>query len=354
MTQARTPLALVLLLLLAACGTAPLTADWQSSVILRADAGLGGCAIGDVSQKWPGNEIVATATDGKVWVMGSTDGVYWDAVVAVTLPGEMIQVTTGDVRPDIPGDEIIAVGMLRGAEDETAPGAAYAVWNEAGAWRHQKIADDARLLHGVCVADADPNAAGNEVWVAGFSNRVREVVYEGGAWRELGSARISGPGKCATPFQGGVAVGGSDGAIHLCRPVGGELAAKLLLEGDTGVARIGADGDALLFCCDDGTLHFFRDGRQDTIHREELKLRGAVLADLDPELPGREAVTVGYAKRLTVLASNGDESRWLPVHTELDTDALHHATSGELDGDPTTREIVVVGFSGNVTLLRLP
>ncbi|MCA8949998.1 MAG: hypothetical protein KDE27_10880, partial [Planctomycetes bacterium] len=87
------------------------------------------------------------------------------------------------------------------------------------------------------------------------------------------------------------------------------------------------------------------------LHREDDRLRGAVLGDLDPTRPGREAVTAGYTHRLTVLASA--PGGWHPVFVHQDSDTLHHVAKGEFDGDPATAEIVAVGFSGNVTVLRL-
>ena len=122
-----------------------------------------------------------------------------------------------------------------------------------------------------------------------------------------------------------------------------------------GPARIDARGEEILVACDNGSLNKvgldLRSGlsARRRLHKESQKLRGAVLADLDPSVPGVEAATAGYGKTITLLyRPQGDEEAWTPVTLWRDTEKLHHLAAGELLADGQGLELVAVGYSGRV------
>lgn len=82
-----------------------------------------------------------------------------------------------------------------------------------------------------------------------------------------------------------------------------------------------------------------------------MKLRGAVLADLDPRSPGLEAATVGYGRELSVVSNLGSATP-AAVTPFVDSAALHHLTAANLDDDPTL-ELIACGHSGLLVLLDL-
>ena len=88
--------------------------------------------------------------------------------------------------------------------------------------------------------------------------------------------------------------------------------------------------------------------RESTVlHTGPDKLRGAVLADLDPTSPGLEAATAGYDGTLRAFTFANDE--WREAIVARDTDRFHHLTSGVLPGwDGTV--LIGVNYSGKVTV----
>ena len=83
---------------------------WVSAVLLDPASKLSGVAIGDLLPDRPGSEIVAVGTDHRMHLIWR-DGGTWTSEVIATTPGEMIQVAVGAQDPDLPGDEIGAVGV---------------------------------------------------------------------------------------------------------------------------------------------------------------------------------------------------------------------------------------------------
>ena len=80
---------------------------------------------------------------------------------------------------------------------------------------------------------------------------------------------------------------------------------RTLDDAGAGQSRLGFAGGQLIAARDDGVLAVFAlpadlgtvgPGTGREIHRETQKLRGAVLADLDPASPGLEAATAGYGQ----------------------------------------------------------
>jgi hypothetical protein len=115
-----------------------------------------------------------------------------------------------------------------------------------------------------------------------------------------------------------------------------------------GRARLGTDGTRVVAADDDGTLSLIADEQRTTIHTETEKLRGAVLAELDPENSGLEAACAGYARRITVLRRTGGSWQSEVVHEG--TDRFHHLLAVELDGRPGL-ELVACGYDGGLLVI---
>jgi hypothetical protein len=346
----KTPLLLLALTLLALPDPAAAQAGnpWFAEDILQAPDKLGGCAVGDLDADHPGNEVVAVCATGEVFV-ARPYGKRWVAERMLQLPGEMIQCAIGDADPARAGNELVAVGMASGTEDSGGAGRAVLLWRGAAGWETRTLLDDDALLHACAVTDLDPGRPGNEVVLGGFSKKLW-MLSGGGAEREV-VATLPGPIKSIVPFQGGVAVACADGSLlHFARRAEGSgWTTRVLQLADAGQARLGASGDALLTARDDGELVLFRgENEPATIHRERSKLRGAVLADLDPEHPGLEAATGGYANRLTVLYQ--EDGIWYGETVFTDTDRFHHLAWGELYEASPGPEVVACGYSGRLIL----
>jgi hypothetical protein len=136
--------------------------------------------------------------------------------------------------------------------------------------------------------------------------------------------------------------------LHL-HTEGGEWRMDVLDRAGAGQSRIGTDGRRILAARDDGSLGLWADGERTDIYREGMKLRGAVLADVDPDAPGVEAATAGYEKKMTVLYPEGDA--WRPVTVFTDEGRFHHLAAGELLERGRGLELVGCGYSKRVVVV---
>ncbi len=348
----RNALALLPLLTLAACNGAAPASGWRTDVALQAPGKVGGCAVGELLEGGAGREIAAVCQNGDAYVVW-LDGGTWRSEVAARTAGEMIQCAIGDVDPSSPGNELVLVGMLEGDEESGGRGAAYVVRRSGERWVSERIFEDSSLIHGVCVGDLDATRPGLEVLLVGFSLEAHLATTEGDGWNVESIGELPGPGKNAVPFLGGAAVACADGSVVWVgrseeRPERWET--RVLGRAPAGQARLDAADRRLVVCADDGELALIEDGERTTMYRSLLKLRGAVLADLDPDLPGLEAGTAGYERTMIVLHESPDG--WVPRVVHEDADKFHHAAAGDVDLDAPGDEFVACGFTGRVIVAR--
>lgn len=332
----------VLLLLLAACAAAPGSSEWERSVLLATGSKLGGCAIGDLDPARPGLEIAAVAENGDVWVAWR-EGDEWRGEVAAHVGGEMIQCAIGDADLESPGDELVVVGMREGPENASAPGRAHVIRRTADGWESEVIFDDAALLHAVSIQRGD-------VCVAGFTATAFRVVHGPGGWRPKKIAALPGAAKSALHALGGIAFACTDGSVVLVRRSGAGWSGDVLHERSVGRARLGTDGSRLVVADDDGQLTLIDPaGTAERLHRSRQKLRGAVLADLEPGIPGVEAATVGYDRKAVIVRRI--DGAWQGAVLAQEPDRLHHLACGDVDPAPGL-ELVTVGFAGDLVMYR--
>ena len=323
--------------------------DWSSQIAADVGEKLGGCAIGDVDPDVPGNEIVAVGESGAVYLVAFKDGAWTDEIIGQA-PGEMVQCVLGDIDANRPGLEIVVVGIAEGTEDDGGPGMAHVLFLEEGEWVMRDIYRSPALLHAACVAELD-NTPGAEVLLAGFSGQAVVMDLAEDGWVEIPAGELPGAAKNAVAYQDGVALACADGSLALVRSGPNGYETEIIDQVPAGNARLATDGEGrLLVARDDGVLDLYVDGARDEIYKESEKLRGAVLANLDPTQPGLEAVTAGYGKTITVLHQEGD--LWDATEIFEDTDKLHHVTAGYIGALGSSTFLVACGYSGRVLVLR--
>ena len=184
------------------------------------------------------------------------------------------------------------------------------------------------------------------VLVAGYALELAELRYADGGWASRSLGTLPGPGKCAVT-SGVSFFACKDGSVVRVTE-NDEL--EVVHHRPAGRARLGTDGERLAVCDDDGTLSLLTfAGTAEVVHREGDKLRGAVLADLDPSIPDPELATAGYERRLTILTRS--EARWLATPVLRETDKFHGLASGDLDGDGD-HELVACGYSGRLIVVE--
>ncbi len=374
--------------------SSPVHPDWRQQTAFDAGNKLGGCAIGDFDPSRPGNEIAVVTGDGRV-IEVFRDGEResgWGHEVLGALPGEPIQCAVGDLLPDRPGLELVTAGVARGVEDDPGPGLAVLWWftgdsPRAGGseeqpgismrWSFAKLFEDGALIHAVAIGDVDPERAGNEVVLAGFSGVVNvvsglDLATDGSlsihseAYTLPGGDSESAVGnvKGAAVGLGGAVLACDDGALLALRKRGtGWALDELARWKDAPLARVMTDADGVLVCSNDGVLRYRQVLRGGAVSstanavRREDRLRGAVIADLDPTRPGNEWATAGYDGGVYVvnLTEGVRDEHGLRVIASSDfavardDDKFHHLAAGDLPGLGTC--LVAVGYSGRVIVV---
>jgi hypothetical protein len=218
------------------------------------------------------------------------------------------------------------------------------------AWAAQEAFRDTALIHGACIADLDPERPGNEILVVGFSSKATLLFRTGDGWGSEPAADLGAPGKNAVPYDGGAAVACTSGKLIHVKKTPDGWKSETLHEAAAGLARLGTDGERIAIAADDGSFGILAGGSFARLHKEDKKLRGAVVADLDPSVPGPEAATAGYAGRVVVLFAGADG--WRQETVFQDTDSLHHLAAGELIQEVKGAELVCCGFSRRLVVLR--
>jgi len=346
--------AALLLALAAACAgpghDAP--AEWRAEAVWTAPTKLGGCAVGELVARAPGQEIVAVAITGEIHRL-HREGDAWAHRVLADTPGELIQVAIGDADPTRPGNEVLAVGMQAGTEDDGGPGMAWLVTDVDGPEPVLvPLLEDTALLHAGCIADVDPDHPGAEVVVAGFGLTVHVLAHDGAGFVQTPAAQLDGPAKQVVGWRSGALVACANGELVHVVKQDGAWTSRVLATAPAGLARLGPSDDAVAVARDDGALWLVdADGSGTVVHQEDQKLRGAVLAELDPTAPGLELASAGYEGRLVVLSEGADGERRAETVWHEDR-RFHHLTCGEVDARGAGLELVGCGYSGNVVVVR--
>jgi hypothetical protein len=139
------------------------------------------------------------------------------------------------------------------------------------------------------------------------------------------------------------------GTVVNVRKTGTSWRREVLDQAEAGQSRIGTDGRRLLVARDDGALGLIGEEGRTDIHQEGQKLRGAVLADLDPAAPGVEAATAGYEGTITVLYPSG--GKWRAETVFRDKGRFHHLVAGELLAAGKGPELAGCGYSRRLTVV---
>lgn len=335
---------IVLPLLLAGCSIAPRAeSGWRMLIALDATAKLGGCVAGDFLPEQPGEEIAVVASNGAVFMLRRV-GTGWMRELVCQLPGEMIQVAAGDLDPDSPGDELVCVGASEGGEDDGGPGAVIYAWRQAGLWKHEKILEDARLVHGVAIGDVDPAREGLEVLVTGYTHKAHLLGRGESGWSKLGEVDIGAEGKGVAVGLGGAVCVNADGSmVEVVKQQGG-WARRELGRFPHPLARVTANPREVVFCGNGGVLRRYSMGETRELFRAEDRLRGAVIADVDPNAAGPEICTASYTGEIVVIAGGVDKV------VGRDDDKIHHLCVADLPA--LGKCLVACGYSGRVLVFQ--
>jgi hypothetical protein len=184
-------------------------AQWKGVRVFQDDHMLHGVAIGDVSSRHAGNEIVACGFNHRVTLLSSEQGGWRHETIYVG-NNRMKIALVGDVLPQRDGVEVIVcgsdgnvvalwegplgwhhevvftdpVGQSRIAVGHNSVliggdrGKVTLALRRGGHWTTEFIARDSGKIRGVAIADIDPAQPGDELYACGYSRHVRQFVRD--------------------------------------------------------------------------------------------------------------------------------------------------------------------------------
>lgn len=286
--------------------------EWQPERIYKGDGELIMCAVGDVDPRHAGNEFVGVGMvqgqesrtgPGQV-VMVQKDGTRW-------IPTQIFQddhmihgVAIGDVSSRHAGNEIIACGFNHRVTLLSLAG---------DRWRSEVIYVGNDRMKIAAIADVLPERHGLEVVVSGSDGNVVALWEDQLGWRhEIIYSDRAGQSRVACG-KAGVLIGGDDGKVTLAQRRDGQWTAEFLAREPgkiRGVAVEDVDEDvpgAEMYACGyslnvlqlvQGSDSFWQ---SKIIFQAQRPLHHLVTGEIDPEHPGPELVTCGHGGRLIAL-----------------------------------------------------
>ena len=189
--------------------------QWVATSLFQDDHMIHGVAVGDVSTRHPGVEIIACGFSHRVTLLWF-DGQQWQPEVIYVANDRMKIGAVADVLPEHDGMEVVVSGSDGNAvvlweselgwkhdvifsdpigQSRVAPGKpGILIGGDKGKltlasrherrWRTQFIARDSAKIRGVAIADVDPAVPGPELYACGYSTNVTQLTQDGnGYWR---------------------------------------------------------------------------------------------------------------------------------------------------------------------------
>jgi hypothetical protein len=188
---------------------------WIAAQIFQDSHMIHGVAVGDVSSRFAGNEIIACGFNHRVTLI-AFDGDEWCPQVIYVGNDRMKIAAIADVLPDREGLEVVVsgsdgnvvvlwesrlgwqheiaysdpVGQSRVACGEPGiliggdKGKVTLAQRRDGRWMAEVLARDSAKIRGVAIADVDDEIAGSELYACGYSQNVTQLIQDAdGCWR---------------------------------------------------------------------------------------------------------------------------------------------------------------------------
>ena len=290
--------------------------EWRSDLIYKGEGELIMCAIGDVDPDCAGSEFVgvgmvygeeSTVGPGQVVVVSRDNG-QWRATQAFQDTHMIHGVAIGDVSSRTAGNEIIACGFNHRVTLLSLDG---------GRWHSEVIYVGNDRMKIAAVADVLPEHDGLEVVVSGSDGNVVVLWEDKLGWKhEVIYSDAAGQSRVACGAIG-VLIGGDKGKITLAQRSNGRWTTECLARDSgkiRGVAIADVDetipGEELYACgYSRNVTRLVRDAdgfwSSRVIITDRKPLHHLVAGDIDPTHPGAELVTCGHGGRLMVLKPRG-------------------------------------------------
>lgn len=338
---------------------------WRGKALYKDPEKLDGVELGDADNDGKseavicglGGTVTLVENDGSGW----SGKVIWDNEAR----GELITPDIGDADPDKPGNEIIVGGMAAGPEADNGDGALTLIYNDGGVWKPEHIFTDTHLIHGNTIGDLDPDKPGNELIAVGFSKNVNLIWKEDGEWKSEVIFTADGSIKKVVvddfdtehPGNEAVIVAKSKNVTEIYKE-DGVWKNRVLHTAGFGVSRVAvgeldqSSPGKEIVAGDDGGNAILLTGNGDSWESRILltqtsKNRGVWIGDFNPDNDGNELVVTGYEPKVYMVWGSG--ATWNKKLIYETTDRLHDIRIGDYDPDHDGEEIAMVGYTNEIT-----
>jgi len=331
-----------------------------------------GLDMGEVYPEKQGMETVFTSRDSWVYLSYIEDGA-WKNEKLWSAPGQQLTPAIGDLRSDLPGNEILVVGLSSGTENvDPGMGTATVLRLSGSQWVAETIFTFPSLIHGCTIGDVDPSIPGNEAVLTTFAKNGSGITvlawYDQTAkvWKNSTMFTESGNVRKAViadvlPERPGLEVltVTNKGNCTLAYGNHTNWTASNIYIGDS-LARVcvgNLDPDENLeVYLGTGTFKVIglkRSGSTwtpQTLFTDTDQNRGVWVGDVDPSVPGPELYAFSYSRRLVQITGTFSTG-WKVKDIFLDTARSHDVRIGDVRASTPGPEIALVGYSNNLTVI---
>ncbi|MGA1873361.1 MAG: hypothetical protein ACMUHY_06785 [Thermoplasmatota archaeon] len=347
---------------------------WKANVPFEGTGAIDGVAVGDADVDREGNEIVWCARDQKVYLG------YYDSSGAFSYQdiwnsgGQQLTPAIGNLREDLPGNEILVVGLSSGTEDvDPGDGTATVLSKSGTGWSAERAFTDEKLVHGADIGDIDPTIDGEEAVIVTFSFKAYMIWWDEDHWNSsfifqdtnnvrkvviadlLPDSIHPGNELVAVSKSGNltIAYGSKDGwTVDVIYSNPDEPFARVCV-GDVDASSPGLE---IFGGTDTFKVLGFKRGTGNQWSMQEIfvdtdKNRGVWVGDVDPDTPGNELYSFGYSTKL-VQITGSFASGWNRKVIWNDVARGHELRVGDIHPAEGV-EIVTVGYSNNVSVISM-
>ena len=347
--------------------------DWGAEIAFQGTAAIDGLAIGEVDPDHDGVEMVSSDRNNEVRItkyLSESDSYSSESIW--TAGGQQLTPAIGDLRTDIPGNEIMVVGLSSGTEDvDPGDGTATVLNYDGGTWNAERaFTEEDYLIHGCDIGDLDPNIEGLEAVAVTFGWNAYLIWYDYDAdeWKndlifhDSGNVRKVVIADIIEDHPGNEMVTVSKGGnVTIAYGTVGNWTTEVVYSGDP-LARVcvgdvdpdpgleiysGSDTFKVFAHKYDGTEWVTQEVFQDTD-----KFRGVWVGDVDPEIEGPELYAYGYSRKLTKITGSFNTG-WNNETVYIDSARGHEIRIGEVIPDNVGPEIAIVGYSKAITVIGI-
>ena len=295
--------------------------DWVKEVIYTEDDSLRGVWVGDVDPNVPGPELYSFGWGRELVQHTGFFGSGWSSKLLFTDTARGHEIRIGDVIPSRPGPEIVIVGYSATVNVVFVSD-----------WENVMVYKGTDPMDGTAVGDALPDHPGNEIVTVSRDGNTYLSRFDEASGAFLTETIWETPGQQLTPVIGDLKPGN-----------GNEILSVGLATGMEDDATPG-NGTATVLTYSGGVWV------PERAYTGPKLVHGADIGDLDPNIPGNEAVITTFSFEAYLLWWDTNSSEWKTDLIYNDSHNIRKVVIADILPERPGNEMVAISRSGNVTL----